>query len=124
MQPWFDQQTAGMVGGMLGAGVGVFFGGVLGGVGGPLAAKGKCRSLVMGGFVLAIVTGLGLIATGVVALAMGQPWHVWYSFLLPGFITTVVMGSLFPVMRMAYRRAEQRRLDAASIRGTGAQGAS
>lgn len=117
MSPWFDEQTAGIVGGLLGTVLGTVFGGIGGGVGGPLAAMGKARSLVLGFYVAGVVVGACLAATGVVALAMGQPWWVWFAFLLPGVLSVAIMGGLLPVMRARYDQAEQRKLDAAAIRG-------
>lgn len=117
MTPWFDEQTAGMVGGLLGAGVGGVLGGIGGGVGGPLAAMGKAKAFVVGIFCFGILVGVGLMLTGLVALAMGQPWWVWVSFIGPGVISAGVMGGLLPVVRMRYRQAEQRKLDAQSFRG-------
>lgn len=116
MTPWFDQQTAGMVGGLLGAGIGGLLGGIGGGVGGPLAAMGKAKPFVLGIFYFGIMVGAALGITGLVALAMGQPWWVWASFMGPGVITAGVMGGLLPVVRMRYRQAEQRRLDAQDFR--------
>lgn len=117
MTPWFDEQTAGMVGGLLGAGVGGVLGGIGGGVGGSLAAMGKAKTLVLGIFSFGIAVGVGLVITGLVALVMRQPWWVWVSFLGPGVISAGVMGGLMPVVQMRYRQAEQRKLDAQSFRG-------
>ncbi|MCL4221124.1 MAG: hypothetical protein KJZ65_07115 [Phycisphaerales bacterium] len=117
MTPWFDEQTAGMVGGLLGAGVGGVLGGIGGGVGGPLAAMGKAKHFVLGIFVFGIVVGVALVAVGLAALVMGQPWWVWVSFVGPGVIAAGLMGGLLPVVRMRYRQAEQRKLDAQSFRG-------
>lgn len=117
MTPWFDEQTAGLVGGLLGAGVGTVFGGIGGGVGGPLAAMGKARAFVLGIFYFGLAVGVGLAITGLAALVMGQPWWVWMSFLLPGVVSAGVMGGLLPVVKMRYRQAEQRKLDAQNFRG-------
>jgi hypothetical protein len=46
-----------------------------------------------------------------------QPYHVWYPLVLIGGILTLVMGPLLPVVRLRYRQAEQRKLDAAGLRG-------
>ncbi|KAA0214039.1 MAG: hypothetical protein DYG94_02775 [Leptolyngbya sp. PLA3] len=117
MTPWFDEQTAGMVGGLLGAGVGTVFGALGGGVGGPLAAMGKAKAVVLGLFYFGVAVGVGLTITGLATLAMGQPWWVWVSFVGPGVLTAGLMGGLLPVVRMRYRQAEQRKLDAQSFRG-------
>ncbi len=116
MTPWFDEQTAGMIGGVLGAVLGGGFGGIGGGVGGPLAAMGKARGLVLGIFSLAIVIGSALALTALVALIMGQPWHVPFAIGFPGLLTAGIMGGLLPVVRKRYQQAEHRRLDADAIR--------
>ena len=116
MDPWFSEQMAGVVGGGLGAGVGVVFGGIGGGVGGPLAAKGKAKSLVLGFMYAAVAIGVVLLGIGIVALVDRQPWYVWYSFGLPGFLSVVVMGPLIPVLKSRYAQHEQRKLDVDAIR--------
>lgn len=117
MDMWFDSQTAGMVGAAIGVVLGAGFGGLGGGIGGPLAAAGKAKGLVMGVFALGLVLGLGLALTGLVALVLGQPWHVWFTLLAPGVVAALIFGLLLPVVRAQYARAEQRKLDAAAIRG-------
>ena len=92
------------------------FGGIGGGVGGPLASMGKARGLVVGMFAAGFLFGLGLAATGLVALVIGQPWYVWFVFLLPGITGTLLFGMLTQVIRVQYDKAEQRKLDAAAIR--------
>ncbi len=112
MNPWFDEQSVGLIGGILGSSIGVFFGAIGGGVGGPLAALGKAKPLVLGIFYLGIIVGLGLLGTGVYALIDGQPNYVWAVFALPGAGLAVLMGGLLPVIHMRYRQADQRQLDA------------
>ncbi|UYV13392.1 MAG: hypothetical protein NCW75_03685 [Phycisphaera sp.] len=117
MDPWFTEQTAGMVGTIIGVGLGAGFGGIGGGVGGPLAGMGKAKGFVLGIFALGLLIGIGLALTGLVALVMGQPWHVWFVFLAPGVTCALIFGMLLPVIRAQYARAEQRKVDAAAIRG-------
>lgn len=117
MDPWFDSQTAGLIGTIIGVGLGAGFGGIGGGVGGPLAGMGKAKGLVLGIFAAGLLIGLGLAITGVVALVMSQPYHVWFVFLMPGVAATLIFGFLLPVIRAQYARADQRKVDAAAIRG-------
>lgn len=112
---WWSGSTAGWIGGLGGAGVGLL-GALLGGVGGPLAQRGRCRSLVVGGFIGGIVLCALSLLTGLVALALGQPYHVWYPLVLPGFVGTLVFGLLLPTVIKAYERVAQRRIDAESLR--------
>lgn len=116
MEPWFDGQTAGLIGGLLGTFIGVVFGGIGGGIGGPLAALGKGRKFVLGLFMVGIVFGAFLLGGGVVALAVGQPFHVWMSIGMPGLISIVVLGGVRPAIKRQYDLAEQRKLDADAIR--------
>lgn len=116
MQPWFDGQTAGMIGAIMGAGLGGGLGGIGGGVGGPLAAMGKAKALVVGTFYAAIIIAVLIAGVGIYALIDGQPWHVWFVFLLPGVLTGAIMGGLLPVIKSRYAQAEQRKLDADAIR--------
>lgn len=116
MDPWFTEQAAGFVGGGIGVVLGAGFGGIGGGLGGPLASMGKARGLVLGIFGLGLALGIGLALTGVVALVLGQPWHVWFVFLMPGITASIIFGGLLPMIRTQYAKAEQRKMDAAAIR--------
>lgn len=115
MTPWWTEQTAGIIGGLLGGGAGVL-GGVLGSVIGYCAPRGVARTAVLGLMFACVAIGIGLVIACVVAIFMGQPWYVSGALALPGFILTVVMGSLIPVVRVRYAQAESRRMSAAGIR--------
>lgn len=112
---WWPNEAAGWIGaiggsvlGLIGAGIGV--------AAATLAPRGRGRKAVMGVMIAAIVAGAGLLIAGIVAVSLGQPYAVWYPLVLTGFIATTVMGSLLPVVRVRYREAEQRRVDAAQLR--------
>jgi len=112
MTEWFDEQTAGLIGGVLGGG----FGGVGGALAGMLAPRGKAKGLVLGVFAVGILIGVVLLVVAGVALVQAQPYHVWYPFGLTGLIMTLVMGGLFPVVRLRYRQADERKMEAESLR--------
>ncbi|MCC6428962.1 MAG: hypothetical protein IT435_19345 [Phycisphaerales bacterium] len=112
---WWSEQTGNLIGAFGGAAVGVI-GGIHGSMAGMLAPRGKARSLVVGIHIALIVIGVAALITGATAWLIGQPWHVYYPFLLPGLILTMVMGSLYPVVVMRYRQGEQRRMDAKLLR--------
>lgn len=116
MNPWWTEATAGWVGAFAGGGLGALAG-IYGAAAGCLAPRGKCRGLMLSVHVTLIVLGVVALGVGGVALAMKQPYHVYYPLLMIGFVLTIVMGCLFPVIRMRYRQAEIRKLDAAAIRG-------
>ena len=63
-----------------------------------------------------ILIGVVLLAVAGVALVQSQPYHVWYPFGLMGLIMTSVMGGLFPVVRARYRQADERKMEAESLR--------
>ncbi len=115
MVEWWNAHTAGMVGGIAGATCGVL-GGVVGTLMGVLAPRGKAKPLVIGMVVLMAVVGVIALCTGIAALSMGQPYHVWYPLALVGLIMTIVGGSLVFVVQNLYRAAERRKLDAEQIR--------
>lgn len=113
--PWFDARSSAMFGGIGGAAAGVL-GGVVGAAGGILAPKGKGRGFVLGSMMVGAIFGVLALLTGIVALVLGQPYHVWYPLFLLGAVLGGVMGGLIPVVRRRYREAEQRRLDADALR--------
>lgn len=117
MLEWWTVQTGGLIGAFLGGGIGVI-GGVYGAVvGGVLAPRGLCRSVVLTLHLGLAASGGVALCVGVYALIAGQPYHVWFPVTLAGFVASVVMGSLYPVVRLRYRQAEARRMEAAGLRG-------
>ncbi len=112
-QPWFG--NAGVVGGLLGGGIGIL-GGIYGTSVGVLVPRGRGRGFVMGFTWALLGLGIALLAAGLTALATGQPYGVWYSLLLPGAIATLLMSVFTPLVRVLYRQAEHRRLEAEEFR--------
>lgn len=115
MTEWWSSQMAGLIGGIGGGGLGSLCG-LFGALGGWLAPQGKGKPLILGGFIAMVLIGVASLGTGVVALSIGQPYHVWYPLCLIGFILTLVPGLLLPVFHMRYRHAEARRLQAEELR--------
>ncbi|HLO42115.1 MAG TPA: hypothetical protein VK176_13900 [Phycisphaerales bacterium] len=111
MAAWWSSEVGMYVGAIGGSAVGLL-GGVLGTMMGVLAPRGKAKGLVLGLHTGLVVLGVCTSITGIVALSIGQPYHVYYPLLLGGGILAIVLGSLLPVVRMRYRQAEQRKLDA------------
>ena len=115
MQPWWTDQQAAVFGGIAGAAFGLF-GGVLGTVAGVFAPRGKFRRTVCAMTGLLIAIGVGGLGTAAVALATGQPYRVWYPLVLFGGMG-FVLGCVFtPLVRIRYREAENRRLEAEQLR--------
>ncbi len=115
MEAWWSNEAAAYIGAIGGSGVGLL-GGVFGVMAGVLAPRGKAKGLVVGLHVTLIVVGACMLVAGIVAVSMGQPYHVYYPLLLCGGIVSLVLGGLLPGTLMRYRQAEQRKLDAGLLR--------
>jgi hypothetical protein len=103
-EPWFDANSwAWLPGTLLG-----IFGGLWGSLAGILAPQGKAQPLVLGLSWLLISLSLLMLAAGVMALASGQPYGVWYGLGWPGLLGTLVLAPLLPLVRKRYREAEER----------------
>ncbi len=113
VEPWFPNTW--LPGTILGCSVGLL-GGIYGSVMGICAPRGVARRLVYGMHFGLLALGAALLIAGVVAVSGGQPYGVWYPLLLEGVILSTVMGPLTPVMRLRYRQAEHRRLEAEEFR--------
>lgn len=113
--PWWDPETANLVGAIGGAGIGVA-GGLYGAAVGLLAPRGKCKALLMTAHVSMIVLGVVALVAGIVAAISGQPYAVYYPLLLGGGLVSVLFCSLLPVIATRYRHADARRLEAEAFR--------
>lgn len=114
-EPWFDGPTAGLIGGIGGSALGVL-GGVFGGLCGWLVPKGRGKDLLVGMTVAMAVLGVGCLLTAATALATGQPYAVWYTFLLPGFLSALLGTIFFFTLRKRYREVELRKMHAQDLR--------
>ena len=113
MEPWFDPQKAGLIGGIIGTCIGVA-GAIIGSTSWLFIQKGWKR-LVYGMFIIMIAVCACLLVTGIAALFVKQPYHVWYSFMLPGIIGTVVFSSLFLMVRKMFTTVELRQMQAKDL---------
>jgi len=113
MEQWFDPKTAGTIGGLIGTALGLT-GALIGCSCGMCVRKGWKRPIYII-FISAIAISIALFLTGVVAVCVKQPYHVWYCFMLPGFIGTIVFSSLFPVIRKRFMESEMRKIQAKDI---------
>jgi hypothetical protein len=104
---WWTDRQAGLVGGLAGSVVGI-----LGGVVGSLAGFGKARKFVLGLVAALIALGVASLIAGVVALAVSQPYAVYYPLLLMGFLCTLIFGFNFPMIRRRYAERELRKMEA------------
>lgn len=115
MTPWWNDQTAGLIGGIGGSVIGLL-GGVFGTLAGVCAPRGKCKGLVYGLASFLFAAGLVALAAGLVALSQRQPYAVWYPLVLAGGLLTVLFGFMFIPLRIRYRQADLRRLQAEEFR--------
>lgn len=107
---WWGEQTGGIVGGLIG---GVL--GCLGGLVGTLAGRGRARALVMTIMAVVVPLGVGAFAAGIAALAIGQPYEVWFPLVLGGGLSAVIFGSLRPMIRRRYEQHELDRISAVDL---------
>jgi len=104
---WWSERAAGLIGGIIG---GVL--GLIGAVVGTLAGIGVARRVAVGLCVSVIFAGILSLLAGAAALGMGQPWFVYYPFLLGGVIGVAVCGLNLPAIRKRYDALELRRMAA------------
>lgn len=117
-EPWYDPNMFGALFGSIVGGGGGSLAGILGALAGTLAPRGIGRPWILGAMWCFVAVGIALFGLGLYALLMGQPFGIWYGPLLSGVIFTIVVGCLIPVVRMRYRQAEERRLQAEGLRGS------
>jgi hypothetical protein len=113
---WWSVKQSGMVGGAVG-----IFGGIVGcfgGLVGCLAGFGKARKFVLTTTKIFIALGMLLTIMGIVAIACGQPFFVWYIFLLPGVMLTLIFSLNFPLIQRRYDDLEIRRMASIDAMGS------
>ena len=113
MEQWFDPKTAGMLGGLIGTIIGLT--GALVGCSSGICVRKNWKKPIYTIFILAIAISIALFVTGIVAVCVKQPYHVWYSFLLPGFIGTLLFSILFPVIRKRFIESEMIKMQAKDL---------
>lgn len=113
---WWPTEKSGMIGGVAG-----IFGGIIGcfgGLLGCLAGFGKARKFVLTTTKIFIALGMLLTITGIVAIVCKQPYFIWYVFLLPGVILTLVFSLNFPMIQRRYDDLEIRRMASIDTMGS------
>jgi hypothetical protein len=110
-EPWFNPNLYAWIPGTV-YGVAV---GLLGAIAGVLAYRGRARRPVINAWIAAWLAGVALLGVGLAALIGGQPWGIWYGFLLPGAIGAGVVGGNYFVLLKRYREIEERRLTARDL---------
>lgn len=115
MNEWWSQQDGALIGAIGGSAIGIL-GALFGSLVGYFAPRGKLKRFIIPSHISLVALGLAILATGAAALILKQPYHVWYPLTLCGFIMTVVLGCLFPVVSKRYADADRRKLDAEQLR--------
>lgn len=115
MNPWWTQQDAALLGAIGGSAIGIL-GALFGSLVGYFAPRGKFRGFIIPFHLTLVVLGFAILAMGVTAVVLKQPYHVWYPLTLCGFIMAVVLGCLFPVVSKRFADADRRKLDAEQLR--------
>ena len=104
---WWGNRTASLIGGILGPLLGI-----MGAIVGTLSGMGRGRKVAIGICWFSIVSGSVFLVAGLVAVAMSQPYAVYFPLLLMGFLSTVIMSSVLPITRKRFEDAELRRMEA------------
>ena len=107
---WWGNRTASWIGGILGPLLGI-----MGAIVGTLSGMGRGRKVALGICWFTIVFGSVCLAVGLVAVAMSQPYVVYFPLLLIGFLSTVIMSSVLPSTRKRFENAELRRMEAMDV---------
>jgi len=113
MDPWFDIKYSWIPGTVLGT-----LCGLLGAISGTCAGKGIGRNIILNNLKIFDSISICFLVAGLVALAKGQPYGIWYGLTWGGFIPTLVLVPNYFVIRHAFTRAEMRKLDAMSLKST------
>ncbi len=102
---WWSPRVSGWIGGIGGSLLGLW-----GALFGLLAGKGKGRGFVLAGLWLMVGTGVLALIFGALAVAVEQPYGVWYLLVLMGVLLVVLGGGLLPIMKRRYAAFEERRM--------------
>jgi hypothetical protein len=107
---WWTESQSGLIGGSFGAAVGT-----VGGLIGLSTAWRRMRRLTVVLYGVALsVCGASLVA-GLLAIGTHQPWHVYYTLLLIGFLGVTVFGVNYRAVFHRFRDDELRRISAIDI---------
>ena len=104
---WWSDRAAGMIGGTAGATLGC-----LGSLLAWLAAKGRSRSFVLGGSKTLIGLGVLSMTAGIIAIAQGQPYGVWFLLVLGGVLLLGIIPLRLRDFQKRYAELELRKMSA------------
>ena len=104
---WWSHRQAGWIGAIAGSAFGC-----IGGTVGILIGRGKARRFVLASLVILPLLGAGGLVLGFIAVAMSQPWAVYYGPLLLGLLLVVIPLSQRRAARKRYEQLELRKMQA------------
>lgn len=104
---WWSDRTGGLIGGIAGSLIGI-----TGAILGVLVAKGRGRRAVLATMAALAIAGGGLLVAGLLALALSQPYAVYFPLILGGIILLAVFGPGSRRTRRAYENVELRKMRA------------
>jgi len=104
---WWSDRLGGLIGGIGGSLIGL-----TGALVGVLVARGRGRRAVLATMVALAIAGGGLLVAGAVALAMSQPYAVYFPLILGGILLVGVFGPGSRRARRAYEDVELRKMRA------------
>ena len=107
---WWGNRTAGWIGSVLGPLLGL-----MGALVGTLSGLGRGRKFVIGICWSSIVFGVVCLVVGLVAVAVSQPYVVYFPLVLIGVLSTVIMSSILPTIRRKFEDVELRRMEAMDV---------
>ncbi|MGH7950489.1 MAG: hypothetical protein ACREFE_01010, partial [Limisphaerales bacterium] len=110
---WWSGRTSGLIGGIGGSIIGCF-----GALIGCLVGMGKARRFVLAMTKLFIGLGILLTIAGLIAVALKQPYAVWYPLLLLGVILTSVLSMNLRGIKRRYEDLEIRRMASIDAMGS------
>ena len=108
---WWGDRTGGLVGGLIGVLLGL-----IGATIGTLTGIGRGRRFVAALLIVMVAIGCLSLLSGIAALALHQPYAVYYPLLLIGILSTVLGASGFPLIKQRFHAAELRRMQALDAR--------
>ena len=104
---WWSDREAGMIGGITGATIGC-----LASLLAWLAAKGKSRVFVVGASRTLIGLGVASLVAGAIAIALRQPYSVWFPLVLCGGLLLGILPFRLRDFNKRYAELELRKMSA------------
>jgi hypothetical protein len=104
---WWDDRRGGLIGAIAGVVLGT-----LGTIQGILAPRGRAKNVMVPLAVIVMGAGITTLVIGLVAVAMGQPYGVYYPLILTGGLAALLWGMMVPAMKRRYSEMEMRRISA------------